>query len=116
MWPIRWPSAPQPAPTSSRSRRSPANQVTASANALGPVVTANLGAVASSTFTINGAAGNDELNVYAARRTPTSIAINGSTVAITGLKTVNYTAIEALNVFAREGSDTFTVTYPAAPA
>src|SRR5690606_16404876 len=82
--------------------------VMASANGLGPVVTANLAPVATSSLIVHGATGADVLNVFATPGTDT-ITASGTSVAIAGFKTVNYSTMEAMNVFGREGSDNFTV-------
>ena len=85
---------------------------TITANGVGPVVTANLGVAGTSTFNVDAAGGSDQLTVNGTQSGET-ITINGTSVTVGGLKIVNYTNTEHLQVDGLAGNDTFNVT-PAA--
>ena len=66
------------------------------------------------TLNVNLLAGNDELVVIGSIASD-AITVTGALVTVGALETVNYTGAEALSVFGKQGSDTFTVTPGATP-
>ena len=66
------------------------------------------------TLNVDLLAGNDELVVIGSVAAE-AITVTGALVTIGALETVNYIGTEALSVFGRQGSDTFTVTPGASP-
>jgi Ca2+-binding RTX toxin-like protein len=86
-----------------------ATSATLSANGVGPLVTANLGAAASSLLSVVGGGGSDDLVVEGSANADV-IAVSGMSVEITGLKTVGFSDFAALTVRGQQGNDAFTVT------
>ena len=86
-----------------------ANEISVSANGVGPVVKAQLNSANTSAFTVNGANGSDQVKVIGTALAE-SFSVTGTQVAVGSLKVVNYSNFDAVAVLGLEGNDTFTVT------